>query len=174
MQVLALSIVSRSISPLVPSVLNTIGYSKKVMRNTARLTFLMPAAFFIGSRWGMTGVAMAWLLVHPIGQVFQFRLLSQAIGLRFRAYLKAIGPALVSSAVMGMSVLAADRLLDEAAAWPRLIAEIAIGAMVYPLCLLGLFGTRIRAVISGVRTSMQPKADASRLELQPDSIPGPT
>ena len=169
MQILALSAGFRSVSPLIGSLLNTIGHSEVQMKNGLRMALFMPVAFLIGSQWGLAGVAAGWLIALPISQVIQYRITLRLLELPGRTYLSALLPAAASSIIMGIGVVAIDRALGGVRPWARLTIEVASGAAIYAICFLTLFRPRTLKVINGIRQALgqakaQPKGATRPLD----------
>jgi hypothetical protein len=95
---------------------------------------VMTAAVVTGARvGGVDGVAIAWLVAFPFCYAFAFRLVLNAVGLRFGEMLAVIrGPAAAAAvmvvAVRGWHWLAGDGVLAPSFV---LASEIALGAAVY-------------------------------------------
>lgn len=64
--ILAASAILRSITPVVVQALTAIQDMGFLSKNTLALAALMPIGFLVGSNWGVSGVAAAWLVVYPL------------------------------------------------------------------------------------------------------------
>jgi polysaccharide transporter, PST family len=99
---------------------------------------VMTTAFAIGVRWGLLGVAWAYVIVSPIIFVLPHLWTNKLMGLRLSAMLKAIGPPLVAAAAMGASIWLAVsegiRLFTNN--WANLAAYIVTGGILYALVIL--------------------------------------
>jgi len=86
------------------------------------------AAFYLGYRWGIVGVAFVWPVLHPLFALpLCFRACKQ-INLRWRPYWASVRPALSASAVMLVClVLFKKALLSSSPIYLRLAAEIITG-----------------------------------------------
>jgi O-antigen/teichoic acid export membrane protein len=95
---------------------------------------VMPAAFLIGSRWGLNGVSAAWLIAFPLVFFVSLARLGPIVGVGVRAFLAATARPAACGAVMWAAVLLARRRFD-AVGWAPSIAQlallIALGAAVY-------------------------------------------
>lgn len=73
--------VLRAVLPILPQVLNALGYSRLVFVYACVLSVVLPVAFLIGAMSGFEGVAWAWLIAYPPASlvlvVFTARLLEQ-------------------------------------------------------------------------------------------------
>jgi PST family polysaccharide transporter len=151
---LALAAALRSLDPLLAQTLNSIGAARTGARIMLVAAVFMPLLFIAGSRWGVAGVAAAWVVGHPVvvmGQHAGGTL--RRIGLSLGDYLRALRPAATSSAVMAVAVLAtravADPRLPPAAAFA---AAVAVGAAAYTATVWLLHGDRVRAFAEVIRS----------------------
>jgi O-antigen/teichoic acid export membrane protein len=89
-------------------------------------------ASLIGLTWGLEGVAIATtinMLLHGILGLFVLEL---SLGVRVRVLATSVGPLLLSSACMGLSVLLLRIVvLAGAAPWVSLLGSVAVGVLVY-------------------------------------------
>jgi O-antigen/teichoic acid export membrane protein len=147
LQILSIYAGFRSILPLTSQLLvATRKGAKTDARNAFQVAIAMPLGFWIGSHWGVTGIAAAWAIVHP---VFGLRLLRYGIK-RVEAtagqYLQALRPALTGVAVMTVAVVASRLLMPDS--WhgiARLVLEILAGAVAYCAAVLILHRDRLLA-----------------------------
>jgi O-antigen/teichoic acid export membrane protein len=111
---------------------------------------LMPTAFLIGARWGVTGMAAAWLVAYPLLLAVAARRTLPALGLKVRALVAAATPPVAAAAAMAGAVVALDRMLPlpDVARLPVLVGS---GALVYA-ALLWLFAREaLREAVALVR-----------------------
>ena len=96
------------------------------------LCFLIPG-FFIGAKvGGVMGVGIAWLLVLPISVGIPLRAALELIETRFVTYAASYLPALVSSALIAVAVVAVRAVLPASTPLPlQLAAEVAVAAVTY-------------------------------------------
>ena len=89
------------------------------------------AAFAVGLRWGLLGLAVAYLVAmvvqFPVGYAIALRL----IHLPLSRMLRALAPYAVMTALMAVAAWGAVRLADGASPWLQLGAGVAAGAVVY-------------------------------------------
>ena len=144
LRILALSVVLRSLSPLMTQVLyfgNDVSFA---MWQTIAMAIVLPPSFWYAAQWGSVGIAMVWLcLVCPLlaGTVFA-RAMHNA-RMSFGEFCRAIGPAALASAAMAGVVLAMAWLMSGRAPLAKLIAESTTGAAVYAALLLIFYRTRL-------------------------------
>ncbi len=134
----------RSITATYPHVLQAVGQSGLAMRlNLLGIAILLPL-FLVGSRWGLAGVAMGWVVGYPFLVAVQFRAVQRAAGLGFGEYLDAVRPPLIASVAMAAVVLAVRLVLPAtwSDAW-HLGAAVVAGGVAYPAVMLLAFGDRL-------------------------------
>jgi teichuronic acid exporter len=160
LQLLAILATIKSVSPLIPQVLAAIGEARTNMRISLMTLAVLPAAFLVATRWGIVGVATAWLVLGPVMlsplMVRAFRLIELPPG----SYFRALWPATSSCLVMAAAVLLVDRVfLSQTPLYVSLIVKVLVGAASYAAALLLLHRKRIaviRQLIHKLRNSPIP------------------
>jgi len=144
LQILAAYACVRSIAPLLPPVLVVTGESAFLMWNTIAYAVVMPTSFYIGSWWGLNGIAFAWVLAYPIVTVPMYMRLFRTIELPAREYMSTLAPAAVATTAMA-GVLFGINLTGAAHLAPalRLTADVICGAAVYAAVLWTCFRERL-------------------------------
>lgn len=155
LQLLSLAAAIRSVTPILPQVLTVIGENRRAMRVNVFGAIVMPLAFWIGTRWGTTGVAAMWLVVYPVALVVPM-VMTVCTQLRMSAteYLSAFSAPVTGVVIMALAVWGARAALP--ADLPRsihLAAEILAGGIAYGLALMTLHRDRMRALVAGVRAA---------------------
>ena len=112
LQVLALYASMRSIMPLFAQVLTAIGEAGFVMWNGIISMVVLPASFIYASRWGIVGIADAWVIVYPVNAVPIYWRVHQKIGLSHREFFRALLPAINGTIFMVLAVAVSKLLLD--------------------------------------------------------------
>lgn len=103
-----------------------------ILANNLVRALLMPLAFYIGTRGGLEGVAIAWLAGWPPVFVVLTWPTLRLIGLRVTAYLDALKHALIGSLVMVAIIKSAQALAHGGAPTAtRLVLTCALGATAY-------------------------------------------
>jgi PST family polysaccharide transporter len=147
LQLLAPYSAFRSIVTLLPPLLNVTHETRFSMRNGLLAAMVLPMAFYVGSSWGIGGIAAAWIIVHPLVSFPLYWRVFDKVDLSLRDYIRTLWPAVSGSAVMLLTVVAVREALPSA--WslaPRLGAEVAAGAVAYLLCVLVFYRARVAAV----------------------------
>ena len=151
---LALSAMLRSVTPLLPQVIVSTGHAKRNMQFTIAATLIMPALFYVGSRWGTAGVAGAWVVGYPLFVLPLFlRQVLRVTEMSLGTYLRTLSPALGATAVMAAAVLAVRAVSP--AAWPtgmQLVVQALTGVLTYGAVVYVLHRARVRGFLALVRT----------------------
>ncbi len=133
LQVLAAYASVRAIVPPGSQALLVTGDHRYQMYQTGVAAVALPAAFYVGSRWGTIGIALAWAIVHPIVVYIPFtaRVLKR-LDLSVRGYLRALWPAVSACVAMTAAVMAVRLFAPPSLAIvAKLCSEIAAGGAAY-------------------------------------------
>lgn len=101
------------------------------VRNGAIGAGIMTAAFLIGVRWGVTGLALAWVAAYPLYFAIASWRALPVIGARAGDLAKAVAPPVVAALAMGLAVTLVDRSLPALRPVPHLLILIAVGGAAY-------------------------------------------
>ena len=153
LQILSVYACFRVILPILAQVLTVRGEAKFAASNTLLAALVLPFAFLVGSRWGISGIAFAWVLVHPL---IAFRLCHRAldsIGMTFAGFfITSLSPAVSSCSMMIGAVLLVRHFMPRTSTgWFGLAAEIFVGAMVYAGAMLLLHRKRVQQLMQIIR-----------------------
>jgi O-antigen/teichoic acid export membrane protein len=154
LELLAIHALIRSNVVLLTPLLNVIGEERLVMWNSVVAMIILPISFYIGSRWGTTGIAAGWVVIYPLLQLPLFSRIFRRINLPGSEYLQALWPALSGCAVMALSIEALKSAFN--GLWPlyaRLVAEIFVGIVAYGVVLLVLHRNYLRGILQFVRAT---------------------
>lgn len=111
LQFLSIHVCMRSITPLFPQVLTAVGEMGFLMWNEIVSLFLLSGALLYGSRWGITGIAAAWVIAYPVNMIPLYWRTHQKIGLSHEEFLCALLPAINGTICMSLVVLAVKWIL---------------------------------------------------------------
>ena len=146
LQLLAAYAAFRSITPLLPQVLQITGDSRFEMWRMVGAAVVMPICFYLaGRQWGTLGLALAWVLVDPLLAAVLYRRVFSRIALSAKEYVVALWPALSGAVLMAAVVLAVTVLGHDWSAGARLAAQIGAGAGTYGLACFTLHRERFVA-----------------------------
>ena len=148
LQLLSLYATVRSVTPFLSQVLAVTGDMHRVMRINLWGLLVLPPVFLFASRWGVGGIAAAWIVAHPLViAVPAAAIVFRRLGVTTRDYVATLLPAATAVGVMSMGVLAA-RLVRPESMGPvvGLVLDVLVGAVCYIGALLLLHRERIRRV----------------------------
>lgn len=152
LQVLACYAAFRAIQTLPPQILFVTGGSRLGMWNALGVAIVLPITFYLCSRWGTQGIAMSWLIVHPLAAVQTNRFVFRKIDLKILDYFRSLRPALVGCLCMLVVVVLVKQTMPDS--WPlaiRFAGEVGAGAATYALSTLIIHGERARSFIQVIR-----------------------
>ena len=99
----------------------------------------MPAAFGIGTHWGLLGVSVSWIAAFPLALFLMLRRTLPLINLSIIELLYAIMPSAIASAIMYAMVYAAKRYMHAPMSTPASMLTYSVfGAAVYVLIVLAI------------------------------------
>jgi len=157
LRLLSVYISMRTIQTIIPQVVIALGDTRFLMMNGVLAICVMPAAFLIGTHWGLAGVGWAWMIAYPIVAVPMYVKLYRMIDLRAGPYLRSIWPA--TSGVLAMSVvvlLVRAALSPELALALRLAIQVAAGGLTYVGTIWWMHRARAVAVWTAMRALRRP------------------
>jgi O-antigen/teichoic acid export membrane protein len=136
---------------LFPPAVDALGKPGTTARTTAIGAILLPIAFLIGGRFGIAGIAAAWIVAHPLLLAIVAVRTLPIIGLSLGAFVRAVAPAFVAGGVMAGAVLLAVRGAGPLAPLPMLTLSVGVGAVSYAAALLLFARGAVRDAIDMVR-----------------------
>jgi O-antigen/teichoic acid export membrane protein len=132
LQLLALSMPLRFIALAQPPFLKGLGYARLSLTNTMLAFVVLPLAFLIGSRWGVVGVCVAWLVAYPPYFVLTVLRTGRVTPLTLGGVLRALAPSALAAGAMHAAVSGAGAILPPGAhPIVALVALIGLGTLVY-------------------------------------------
>ncbi|MEJ0072310.1 MAG: oligosaccharide flippase family protein [Pseudomonadota bacterium] len=103
LQLLALSMPLRFVGLALPPFLKGLGHARLSLTNTMLAFAVLPAAFLLGSFWGVLGLCIAWLAVYPPYFAVMILRTGRVTPLTLRATVHAMArPALAAVAMYGV------------------------------------------------------------------------
>jgi teichuronic acid exporter len=158
LEVLCLYTAFRSIEALLPKMLTAIGKARFVMWVELSAVVIMPASFYLGSHWGIRGVAMAWL-AYPLATAPLYWKTLKTIEMSPWEYFTAVRPGLDGAIAMALAVgLLKWKLAASEPMLVRLIIEMVAGAIVYIGTVLLLHRERAMSFVQIAKRMRKPKA----------------
>ncbi len=151
--VLSAHVTMRCISAVFAQCLLAIGEARQSVRLGFVQVAVMPVLFYVAARrWGINGVAFAWLIVHPLIMVPMLILYTLSlVETPPTALLKVLWPAASGTAIMAGAVLALAAVMHSAPAPLRLGATVILGGVTYGAKLLVFDRPRMRELAAALR-----------------------
>jgi teichuronic acid exporter len=180
LQVLSVYAAFRSLVALLPKVLTAVGNAKFVMRVEVAGLIIMPIAFWIGSHWGITGIAYGWVFAYPIVAFPHYWKTFKTIQMTAGDYIRALRPAIDGSLAMILAVALLQRLVRSFySPWLYLVLEICVGAAAYVGIVAIFHRSRLTYFLSftkkirGSRNSGSKTSSTATATLEPSAKPVP-
>jgi hypothetical protein len=132
------------------------GRAAYVFRLSSLNAVLNLAAFLIGVRWGIVGVAIGFAVRGYLVFPLNLSLLRRAIGLQPRRYVASVAANFAAACVAALAVVGVDHLLAPHAGAPlRLLAMLPCAVLCYLLILLACFRTHLATVLTDLESALQ-------------------
>lgn len=152
LQLLAAYGAFRAIMTLLSPTLLVTGLSRLGMLNSFWSLFVLIPAFYVGSWWGINGVAAAWIFGHPLVTIPLYSQVFRKIELPIRPYLRALWPATSGCGVMVAVVLGIQTVLPPSLPLViHLIVLSTLGAATYALTAWVFHRARVMAFVELAR-----------------------
>ncbi|WP_081944662.1 lipopolysaccharide biosynthesis protein [Sphingopyxis sp. MWB1] len=119
---------------------------------------LMPATFLFAARWGIEGIAWAWLFAYPLLLLLALARALPVIGLAPLTLLRALAPPVLAAGVMALAVTLADRALPMMSEPLRLAVLVPLGGTVYLLWMALFARDTARGLVEMIRGRKQAAA----------------
>jgi teichuronic acid exporter len=142
LQVITLVIPVRMLSVVFTTSVSALGRADIVLRNMLVNCAWLPIAFLAGVHWGVEGLALSWVVAHPVLFYENFRGMSRVLGIRLREVGTAVYGPIAAGVAMYGAVWGARLALDAVPEIYRFMALIAVGAVIY-LSVAALLDRRI-------------------------------
>jgi len=155
LRILAVYSAVRAITSFFTPLLNTRGQSRFVMWNHILAALAFTAAFYLGSRWGIVGIALVWPLLYPFTVIPLFIRMINDLKLPLHTYVSSLFPALSGSLIMIVSLLILKSVIPARAIHARLAIEIGAGAAIYCVTIAGLYPGQLRRIYTLIRPATQ-------------------
>jgi PST family polysaccharide transporter len=159
LQALSAAAAFRSIVALLPKVLWSFGDARFVMWNSLGMLLVLGPAFYIGSHWGITGIALGWIFAYPWVVLFAYREVFAKIEMGAAEYFGSLRPALEGTLFMALAVEGVGYSISTYhSLLVRLVVKIAVGVVCYTGILLLRHRQRVLAFIELARSFRQNRA----------------
>ncbi len=147
LQLLGLLAAFRSLTPVLAPIVIITGGARLSMYIGLLKALISPFIFYGATRWGINGVAAAWLIADPLSNLSMYVRAFRRTELGAVPYIRCLVPAVIGSLVMGFAVFALQVAMPTN--WPlalRLGLEVIVGAIAYPLTMWLCYRTHLRGL----------------------------
>lgn len=152
LRLLAIVLAVRCLAEIPMRILTAIGDTRFGMWCGISLAVVMPIAFFLGSRWGPTGVAAGWLIAYPPMLVPIYYRTFRKTDTRLYHFVSAVLPALTASLIMAAAVILIRTIFPlQASSIVDLIILVLAGVISYAAALFILFRERLIRIFRIIR-----------------------
>lgn len=116
----------------------------------------MPLILLGSVRFGLIGIALAWVVAYPLLSLPQFFFVFRTIQIGIRDWLNALWPAATGCAVMALAVTLVRTATPDAWLFAKTVLATTAGILVYPAVIWFGFRSRVRVLLDLVR-AMRPR-----------------
>jgi O-antigen/teichoic acid export membrane protein len=156
LRLLGILVAARSIGTILPNLLTAIGDARFVMWSTIGAALVVPIAFLLGSHWGTTGIAGAWVAVYPLIAAPLYLRAFRKTGMKWKEYASAVLPAVGGSLIMATGIwIARLAIFGRLSAPGALILIILVGVISYVGSLLCLHRRRVIELLGMAKRMMR-------------------
>jgi teichuronic acid exporter len=149
---LGIFVAVRSVATILPNLLTAVGHVGFVMRATVGAAITMPIAFLIGSRWGTSGIAAAWVVAYPLIMMPMYYKALSITGLSVKEHISVVMPAVSASAIMVVVLIVTRLMLTPGAhSLIDLALLVIIGVLSYAGALFAFHRDRVSALLGTIR-----------------------
>jgi O-antigen/teichoic acid export membrane protein len=131
LQVVTLVLPVRMLSAIFTTSVMALGRTDIVLRNTLVNCLWLPLAFLAGVHWGVEGLALTWVVAHPVLFYDNFGGMSRVLGIRLRDVGAAVYGPIAAGVAMYGAVWGARLALGAVPEVYQLLALIVVGATTY-------------------------------------------
>jgi teichuronic acid exporter len=141
---------------LVSHVILWTGHFRANMWLSIAAALTLPLAFWVGTRWGLLGVAIAWAIGFALITIPAVEYARRLINVSWGEYVAALTPASLSTAAMGLAVWYVSRSIAPTTnAWMSLAMLVGVGVLAYTAVHGLLFRHRVWRIVRVVRGEEQ-------------------
>ena len=150
-RILALAMPFMTLQVLYSPACDAIGRPEVGVRNGAEGAVVLTLAFLVGVQWGVTGLALAWVVAYPLYLLLGSRRALPVIGAGASDLVRAIASPLAAAMAMAAVVATVDRLLPPLGPAARLGVLVAVGGGTYAVALATIARPLLAEIVAIVR-----------------------
>ena len=154
LKLICLVVPLRMLTAVYATAMTAIGLAIVDLRNAVTNAIVLPLSFYVGARYGVDGLAAAWLVAIPIVFGINFPKIAHAMHVSLMDIAKVAWAPVLAGIGMYAAVYGFGLLAPGLSPWVALIAEILVGAVAYTVLVLTIDRSMIpemRRVIAAFR-----------------------
>lgn len=153
LQLLGLVMPFRLLSNVFPPLLWGVGSPAISASNFLIAALLMPVAFYIGARWGVIGLAYAWLCMYPLVFLVTALRTCRKVGLGIVEYLLQMSRPVAAGMIMYATVYFMQGFAyGSVGDWLYLLQLVTVGVLAYGVAMLLIDGAGLRETVVLIRS----------------------
>ncbi len=155
LRLLGVFVAVRSLTTFLPNLLTAIGDAAFVMWTTIGAAITMPFAFWVGSRWGTSGIAAAWLVAYPLIIAPVYYRVFRKTEMSTKEYVSILLPSAVGSAIMAVAVLGIREVMPPHLTPLSSLLLVTIGGILaYSAALFALYRKRVGHLLRSIKSML--------------------
>jgi O-antigen/teichoic acid export membrane protein len=171
LRLLGIFIAVRCLAEIPPKLLNATGDTRFTMWAAIGSAIVMPIAFLIGSRWGASGIAAAWVVAYPPMMAPIYYKAFRKTETRVKEYFSAVTPALSASVIMAAIILLTRMVAPVGSHSIMTLSLLVIaGILSYAGALFIFFRRRVARVVRAVRNIRGGKRASEEMSVQESEL----
>jgi len=152
LRILCICMLMQASQSLISHVFLWTGHFKINMYLSILAVIVLPVGFYIGSFWGIDGVAWSWVIAFPITLIPTFYFLLKILKMPLFDWMRALLPASTGCLIMAVVVLISRFLVSgDLSYWLRLTVQTASGALSYLFIMFTFYRKQINLIWLAIR-----------------------
>jgi O-antigen/teichoic acid export membrane protein len=135
LQIVALIVPIRMVNAVFSTAVIGVGKARLDLLNSLVCAVVLPAAFYVGTHWGPTGLALSWALAIPLVTAINLPRMAGAVGVGMLDIARTVWRPVAAGLAMHGAVFGCRRVLEGASDYVVLPVLILAGALAYVLVL---------------------------------------
>lgn len=154
LRILAIFAAYDSVLQLLSRALTATRETRFLMRNSIAMAVLMPCGFIVGSAWGPTGIAAAWLVIHPMARIPLMLRACNKLDMTLPRYFASYWPAVSGCLPMAGVVLLLDVFFGSVPPVGRILAFALAGSATYIATIFAFHGDKAGTLTRHLKSAL--------------------
>ena len=148
-RILCLIGIIRSVRAIVRQAYIALGEVNFLLKVNALSVFVYPAAFYLGSFYGINGIAIAWICAYPLISLFFMGKIFRILKLKWTDYINAVRTPVLGCVIIAIVIFLLKCINPVQNQLGELLVEIALPLIIYLLFILkSSEGVKIREIVT--------------------------